>query len=52
MQVQWNNPQDPSKGFEYLFLSDADYQAINSRSLNLVVKGNPITAHGMLNPKP
>jgi hypothetical protein len=31
MQVKWVSDSDPAKGFEYLFLSDADYQAYRAR---------------------
>lgn len=32
MQVEWNDPEDPTKGFQYLYLSDADYQSIMDRA--------------------
>lgn len=30
-QVEWANPEDPTKGFKYLFLSEEDYTRITSK---------------------
>ncbi|KAL0482923.1 acetyl-CoA carboxylase [Acrasis kona] len=38
-QVEWNDRNDPTKGFQYLYLSDADYQKIKS-SVNAEWVGN------------
>ena len=46
LQVEWNNPKEPQKGFQYLYLTDADYQAISAKSPGLLVKANTVTAHG------
>ena len=46
LQIQWNNPEDPAKGFQYLYLSNADYQSIAARSLAPALKANPITVNG------
>jgi hypothetical protein len=43
-QVEWNNPADPSKGFKYLFLSDADYTAIAARADTAVLKAEAFFA--------
>jgi len=32
LRVEWNVPEDPTKGFRHLYLDDADYQAIVARS--------------------
>ena len=29
-QVAWNNPDDPSKGFQYLYFSEAEYQKLSA----------------------
>ena len=50
MQVEWNNPKEPQKGFQYLYLTDADYQAISAKSPGLLVKANAVTAHGDASP--
>lgn len=44
MQVEWNNPSDPSKGFKYLYLTDADYSSINARADTAVLKAEPFFA--------
>lgn len=44
--MEWNNAQDPNKGFKYLYLTDTDYQAISNRSLKAVVKATTITEKG------
>ena len=31
-QVEWNNPGDLTKGFKYIYLSDADYSSIAARA--------------------
>eukprot|EP00884_Botryococcus_braunii_P014175 jgi/Botrbrau1/22759/Bobra.0132s0090.2 len=31
LQVEWSNPDDPSKGFKYLFLSEEDYSRITTK---------------------
>lgn len=32
LQVEWTNPDEPSKGFEYLYLSPEDYNSISKRA--------------------
>ena len=44
MQVEWNNSRDPTKGFKYLFLSDADYTSIAARADTAVLKAEPFFA--------
>ena len=44
MQVEWNNNRDPTKGFKYLFLSDADYTSIAARADAAVLKAEPFFA--------
>ena len=44
MQVEWNNNRDPTKGFKYLFLSDADYTSIAARADTAVLKADPFFA--------
>ena len=44
MQVEWNNNRDPTKGFKYLFLSDADYTSIAARADTAVLKAEPFFA--------
>ena len=46
LQVEWNNPQEPLKGFQYLYLVDEDYQSIISHSPDLLVKATPLTVGG------
>ena len=43
-QVEWNNARDPTKGFKYLFLSDADYTSIAARADTAVLKAEPFFA--------
>ena len=43
-QVEWNNMRDPTKGFKYLFLSDADYTSIAARADTAVLKAEPFFA--------
>ena len=45
-QVHWNNPQDPSKGFKYLYLTDKDYQAIWSTAERPWIKAKPVNFEG------
>ncbi|KAK9805253.1 hypothetical protein WJX72_008860 [[Myrmecia] bisecta] len=40
IQVEWINPDDPTKGFQYLYLSDADYQRLTQGTLTL--KAEPV----------
>ena len=44
MQVEWNNNRDPTKGFKYIFLSDADYTSITGRADTAVLKAEPFFA--------
>jgi hypothetical protein len=46
MQVEWNNPADPLKGFKYLYLSEADYQSIVERASSLALKAKSMTVKG------
>ena len=43
-QVEWVNPADPSKGFRYMYLSEADYAAVSARADTAVLKAIPIVA--------
>lgn len=36
------NPADPSKGFRYMYLSEADYAAVSARANTAVLKATPI----------
>lgn len=51
--MEWNNPNDPTKGFKSLFLSDADYSSMAARADTAVLKAEPYFAPsgGALNPK-
>lgn len=31
-QIEWTKPEDPTKGFQYLYLDDKDYQLIKAQS--------------------
>ena len=44
MQVEWNNFQDPTKGYKYIYLSDADYSSITARANTAVLKAEPFFA--------
>lgn len=46
MQVEWNNPEDPSRGFQYLYLSDADYRDIAERAERLPFKATRVLVNG------
>lgn len=39
LRVAWNNPDDPSKGFKYLYLTPEDYESISARAT--VMSGGP-----------
>lgn len=43
-QVEWTNPADPSKGFRYMYLSEADYAAVSARADTAVLEAIPIVA--------
>jgi acetyl-CoA carboxylase/biotin carboxylase 1 len=45
INIKFNDPQNPSKGFEYLYLTDADYEAIPKESVivNKVPEGWALT---------
>lgn len=52
-QVEWNNPGDPTKGFKYIYLSDADYSSIAARADTAVLKADPFFAdNGVTMPQP
>ena len=36
-QVEWTVPTDPAKGFQYLYLMDADYQRLNADKIAVKV---------------
>ena len=36
------NPADPSKGFRYMYLSEADYAAVSARADTAVLKAIPL----------
>jgi len=40
--VEWNNPADPTKGFRYMYLSDADYASVSARADTAVLKADPL----------
>lgn len=50
--MEWNNPADPTKGFKYIYLSDADYSSIAARADTAVLKAEPFFADNgaVLNP--
>ena len=52
VQVEWNNSADPTKGFKYIYLSDADYSSIAARADTAVLKAEPFYADNgaVLNP--
>jgi len=52
MQVEWHNPKEPLKGFQYLYLTDADYQTISAKSPHMLVKATPIPAPFFVNAHP
>ena len=41
-QVEWLNPADPSKGFRYMYLSEADYASVSARADTAVLKATSI----------
>ena len=43
-QVEWNNPADPTKGYKFLYLSNADYSSIAARADTAVLKAEPFFA--------
>ncbi len=40
--MEWNNPADPTKGFRYMYLSDADYASVSARADTAVLKADPL----------
>jgi len=36
MRVAWNSPDDPAKGFKYLYLTEADYNELNADTKSVV----------------
>ena len=44
VQVEWNNPDDPTRGHKYLYLSDEDYMAISKRSSAPVVRATLVAS--------
>ncbi len=40
--MEWINPADPTKGFRYMYLSDADYAAVSARAETAVLKAIPL----------
>ena len=46
LQVEWNNPADPNKGFKYLYLTDKDYQAIWKGADHPWIKAKPVMVQG------
>ena len=48
MQVEWNDPEDPSKGFQYLYLTASDYQAIWKGAEQPWIKARPVMVGGMI----
>ena len=47
MQVEWTNPKDPSKGFQYLYLSDKDYKSILDKASHIPLKASSIMVKGI-----
>lgn len=43
-QVEWKYPADPTKGYRFLYLSDADYSSIAQRADTAVLKAEPFFA--------
>lgn len=48
MQVEWADPEDPTKGFKYLYLKDDDYQRLWRRADRSVVKASSLRVDGEL----
>jgi hypothetical protein len=48
MQVAWSSPSDPAKGFQYLYLSDADYSRLGSQHSKPVVQAQASRLSTML----
>ncbi len=42
--MEWNNPGDPTKGYKFLYLSDADYSSVAARADTTVLKTEPFFA--------
>lgn len=43
LQIEWNIPDDPAKGFRYIWLSEVDYQAVTSHTRNPIIKAHAIS---------
>ena len=46
LQVEWVQANDPSKGFKYLYLSDADYRALTQGTGSATLRAQPLQAEG------
>lgn len=46
VQVEWKDPNEPERGFHYLYLTDKDYKAICKRAEAPWLKAQPVTACG------
>ena len=46
LQVEWVQASDPSKGFKYLYLSDADYRALKQGAGSATLRAQPLQAEG------
>ena len=46
LQVEWVQASDPSKGFKYLYLSDADYRALTQGAGSATLRAQPLQAEG------
>ncbi|RKO91753.1 acetyl-CoA carboxylase [Blyttiomyces helicus] len=44
-QIAWNDPENPSKGFQYLYLSPADYQSLTADPANPSVNAVRVELH-------
>lgn len=46
LKVEWNNSEEPQKGFQYVYLTPEDYKSIQDRSQDLVLKASLVRANG------
>ena len=44
--MEWNDPQDPSRGFKHLYLTDKDYNQLVQTSDVAPLKASPTVNHG------
>ena len=49
VQVEWNSPEEPQKGFKYVYLTAADYHSICDRTHETILRAKPISVNGESN---